>query len=55
MPGIVCAGTTIDGTTQTANRGNTNDVTLGTGGEKTLGPNNPDETSMACVIDFGKG
>ena len=30
-------------------------VTLGFNGEKTLGPNNPDETSMACVIDFGKG
>lgn len=30
-------------------------VTLGFNGEKTLGPSNPDETSMACVIDFGKG
>ena len=38
LPGIVCAGTTIDGTTQTANRGNTNDVTLGTGGTVGTGP-----------------
>ena len=30
-------------------------VTLGFNGEKTLGPNVPDETSMACVIDFGNG
>jgi hypothetical protein len=30
-------------------------VTLGFNGEKTLGPNTPDETSMACVIDFRKG
>jgi hypothetical protein len=32
LPSITCAGTTVDGTTQTANVGNTNDVTLGTGG-----------------------
>ena len=31
LPAITCA-TTIDGTTQTANQGNTNDVTLGSGG-----------------------
>ncbi len=36
LPPLTCAGTTIDGTTQTANGGNTNDVTLGTGG--TVGP-----------------
>ncbi len=32
-------------------------VTLGWNGEKTLGPThpNPDETTMACVIDFGAG
>ena len=32
LPELTCGGTTIDGTTQTANGGNTNDVTLGTGG-----------------------
>ncbi len=32
LPAITCAGTTIDGTTQTTNEGNTNDVTLGAGG-----------------------
>jgi hypothetical protein len=32
LPALNCPGTTLDGTTQTANRGNTNDVTLGTGG-----------------------
>jgi parallel beta-helix repeat protein len=32
LPAITCAGTTLDGTTQTANQGNTNDVLLGTGG-----------------------
>jgi len=32
LPEITCAGTTIDGTTQTTNQGNTNDVTLGSGG-----------------------
>lgn len=32
-------------------------VTLGWNGEKTLGPTypDPDETTMACVIDFGAG
>ena len=38
LPSIACAGTTIDGTTQTANEGNTNDVTLGTGGTVGTGP-----------------
>ena len=38
LPAILCAGTTIDGTTQTANGGNTNDVTLGTGGVVGTGP-----------------
>ena len=38
LPGISCAGTTIDGTTQTTNRGNTNDVVLGTGGTVGTGP-----------------
>jgi trimeric autotransporter adhesin len=32
LPPVSCAGTTIDGTTQTTNQGNTNNVTLGTGG-----------------------
>jgi hypothetical protein len=32
LPAVTCAGTTIDGTTQTTNQGNTNNVTLGTGG-----------------------
>lgn len=32
LPPVTCAGTTIDGTTQTTNQGNTNNVTLGTGG-----------------------
>ena len=32
-------------------------VTLGWNGEKTLGPKNPDpdQTTMACIIDFGAG
>ena len=32
-------------------------VTLGWNGEKTLGPTHPDpdQTTMACVIDFGAG
>ena len=31
-------------------------VTLGFNGEKTVGPpSSPDETTMACVIDFGTG
>ena len=38
LPPLTCAGTTIDGTTQTANGGNTNDVTLGTGGTVGTGP-----------------
>ena len=38
LPPITCAGTTIDGTTQTANGGNTNDVGLGTGGTVGTGP-----------------
>ena len=38
LPTVTCAGTTIDGTTQTANQGNTNDVTLGTGGTIGTGP-----------------
>jgi hypothetical protein len=38
LPSITCAGTTVDGTTQTANGGNTNDVTLGTGGTVGTGP-----------------
>ena len=38
LPAITCAGTTIDGTTQTANQGNTNDVLLGTGGTVGTGP-----------------
>jgi hypothetical protein len=38
LPAITCAGTTIDGTTQTANQGNTNDVTLGAGGTVGTGP-----------------
>ena len=32
LPELTCPGTTIDGTTQTANGGNTNDVVLGAGG-----------------------
>ena len=32
LPGLTDAGTTIDGETQTTNVGNTNSVTLGTGG-----------------------
>ncbi len=38
LPVITCPGTTIDGATQTANGGNTNDVTLGTGGTVGTGP-----------------
>jgi hypothetical protein len=38
LPSVTCAGTTIDGTTQTANGGNTNNVTLGTGGTVGTGP-----------------
>ncbi|MEX0879780.1 MAG: S-layer homology domain-containing protein [Thermoanaerobaculia bacterium] len=38
LPSITCAGTTVDGTTQTANGGNTNDVTLGSGGTVGTGP-----------------
>jgi hypothetical protein len=38
LPSITCDGTTVDGTTQTANGGNTNDVTLGTGGTVGTGP-----------------
>jgi len=38
LPSLSCAGTTVDGTTQTANGGNTNDVTLGTGGTVGTGP-----------------
>ena len=38
LPAITCPGTTVDGTTQTANGGNTNDVTLGTGGTVGTGP-----------------
>jgi hypothetical protein len=38
LPVISCAGTLIDGTTQTANQGNTNNVTLGTGGVVGTGP-----------------
>jgi hypothetical protein len=32
-------------------------VTLGWNGEKTLGPKHPDpdQTTMACIIDFGAG
>ena len=38
LPEITCPGTTVDGTTQTANGGNTNDVTLGAGGTVGTGP-----------------
>src|SRR5207253_3521893 len=38
LPTVTCAGTTIDGTTQTTNVGNTNNVTLGTGGTVGTGP-----------------
>jgi hypothetical protein len=38
LPPITCGGTTIDGTTQTAKGGNTNNVTLGTGGTVGTGP-----------------
>ena len=38
LPAITCSGTTLDGTTQTANQGNTNDVTLGAGGTVGTGP-----------------
>ena len=38
LPAINCPGTTLDGATQTANGGNTNDVTLGSGGTVGTGP-----------------
>jgi len=38
LPAITCAGTVLDGTSQTSNQGNTNDVTLGSGGTVGTGP-----------------
>jgi Right handed beta helix region/IPT/TIG domain/S-layer homology domain len=50
LPSITCAGTVIDGETQTLNVGNTNDVTLGTGGTVGTGadgvPNTGDESAL---------
>jgi hypothetical protein len=38
LPTVYCPGTTIDGTTQTSNQGNSNNVILGTGGTVGTGP-----------------
>ena len=53
LPAMTCAGTTLDGTTQTANQGNTNDVTLGSGGPVGVGPDGVagtgDEATLATL------
>ncbi len=50
LPPVTCAGTTIDGTTQTANGGNTNDVTLGAGGTVGTGPDGVSGTGDEAAL-----
>jgi uncharacterized repeat protein (TIGR01451 family) len=45
LPAIADAGTSVDGTTQTTNIGNSNAGVLGAGGNVGTGPNGVDETS----------